>query len=554
MVGGMSVLPVQAGLSLVVPSETDSPAPALALRDYQEAALSAIREAASRGVRRQLLTMPTGCGKTVVFSALIRQRRPRRSLVIAHRDELIQQAHEKLRMAMPGVPIGVVKAERDEWSYPVVVASMQTLARPNRLARLSGFDTIVVDEAHHAQARTYVDALEYFGCATDSGPLLLGVTATPDGAGKRGLSSVFDEVVYQVNMLDMIAQGYLADLRALRIQIEADIDSVRTKRGEFDQAQMEQVLTAAKTPYWTAEAVAGHAADRRVLVFAQSVQLAYDTVDELRDRGIAAAGIDGEMPIDERRDVLTRFAEGRLQAVCNFGVLTEGFDLPAIDCVAIARPTQSRALYVQMVGRGMRTFPGKADCLILDVVGVTERYAGKLQTAATLAGLPSFGAGGADGGREGRTLTEAMREAGGLFEDPITGRMVALPVELFRSRQTVWVPGREGSWHLSTGKGFMALRPAGGQWSVLELDRDGWPVRELAAGLDLGYAQGVAEDAVRELGGWGLVDREAGWRKALASEKQLTTLRRMRIALPEDRTLTRGEASDLITAAMARRI
>ena len=217
-------------------------------RPYQCEAVAAIVAAAHRGVRRPLLALPTGTGKTIVFALLVQQRGGR-TLVLAHRDELIQQAVDKLRLVDPTMEIGVVKAERDEHEAPTVVASVQTLSRKPRLARLlPDFQTIVVDEAHHAPAATYQRILAHCHTWDPDGPLVVGVTATPERGDRRSLGQVFQRIVYQKDLLEMMQAGYLADLRAMQVLLQADFDALHIRRGDFVEAELETMLLAANAP------------------------------------------------------------------------------------------------------------------------------------------------------------------------------------------------------------------------------------------------------------------------------------------------------------------
>ena len=259
------------------------------------------------------------------------------------------------------------------------------------------------------------------------------------------------------------------------------------------------------------------------------------------ERGVVAEAIDGTTPIDQRRDVLQRFASGEVRAVCNCAVLTEGYDGPFIDCIVIARPTRSRPLYVQMVGRGTRPYPEKLDCLVLDVVGATTRH--DLVTMSGLAGVDPAAIGE-------QTVTEALDKVRGQPAPAGTwaAELAAKDVDLFNRREMNWI--KAGTSHiLSTWDGHIALEPVGGAWAVVRHQRDVAPVN-VAKGLTLEWAQGTAEDLVRKLGAGALVDRKAAWRSRPASDKQLDTLRRMRIRATPG--ITCGEASDLISAGIVR--
>ena len=373
------------------PPTSLSPALRLTPRPYQYEAVAALLAATARGVQRPLLVLPTGTGKTIVFALLV-QRRGGRSLILAHRDELIQQAVDKLRLVDPTLPLGVVQATRDEHTAPTVVASVQTLSRRTRLARLvPDFQTIVIDEAHHAPAPTYRRILDYCRAWHPDGPLVVGVTATPERGDRHSLRQVFDRIVYQKTLLEMMQAGYLVDLRALQVLLQADFDALRTQHGDFVEAELETLLLAANAPAQVLAAFQAHAADRKALLFTPTVALAYAMADTFRTAGIAAEALDGTTPLATRRAILQRLHTGATRVVANCAVLTEGFDEPSVDCIIVARPTQSALLYQQMLGRGTRTYPGKTDCLVLDVVGVSTRHT--LHTAATLFGCDAGAAG-----------------------------------------------------------------------------------------------------------------------------------------------------------------
>src|SRR5256712_3353794 len=198
-------------------------------RPYQYEAVAALLAATARGIHRPLLVLPTGTGKTIVFALLV-QRRRGRSLILAHRDELIQQAVAKLRLVDPTLAFGVVQAARDEHTAPIVVASVQTLSRRTRLARLvPDFRTIGSDEAHHAFTPTYRRILEYCQAWRTDGPLVVGVTATPERRDHHSLRQVFDHIVYQKTLLEMMQAGHLLDLRAIPVLLPAALDAPRTQ-------------------------------------------------------------------------------------------------------------------------------------------------------------------------------------------------------------------------------------------------------------------------------------------------------------------------------------
>src|SRR5215468_10736709 len=311
-------------------------------RPYQYEAVAALLAATARGVQRPLLVLPTGTGKTIVFALLV-QRRGGRSLILAHRDELIQQAVDKLRLVDPTLPLGVVQAARDEHTAPTVVASVQTLSRRTRLTRLvPDFQTIVIDEAHHAPAPTYRRILEYCRAWRADGPLVVGVTATPERGDHHSLRPVFDGIVYQKTLLEMMQAGYLVDLRALQVLLQADFDVLRTQQGDFVETELETLLLAANAPAQVLAAFQAHAADRKALLFTPTVALAYAMAETFQTAGIPAEALDGSTPLATPQAILQRLHTGQTRVVANCAVLTEGFDEPSVDCIIVARPPKVR--------------------------------------------------------------------------------------------------------------------------------------------------------------------------------------------------------------------
>lgn len=533
--------------------EVVAPRRTLALRDYQVEALAAIKSAALRGVNRQLVCLPTGTGKTVVFSHLARQRAGR-VLILAHRDELIQQAVAKLREVAPGMTVGIALERRPKGSPPprVLVGSVQALSLTKRLAQgVPTFRTVIVDEAHHAPAPSYHRLLSALGAFDAGGPLVVGFTATPTREDARPLSGVWEEIVYKRELVDMISRGYLTDLRALQIRLATDFAALPTVRGDIDQEAVGVLLRDMHVPDLIATTYVEHARRRPGLVFAPTVAIAADMAAAFQLAGIPAAAVSGKTPAKERRRLLADFNEGRLQVVVNCGVLTEGFDSPRVSCVVIARPTRSKGLYVQMIGRGTRLHPSKADCLVLDIAGATRSH--DLVTSASLFSAEADFA-------EGHTLREHEARAArdrlpkGITQgdtevkggDQVTDAF-AEPVHIFHGGQLQWMGLSEDLYVLPIPKGYVALKREGDRWGAFySVDNKR---KALGVDLDLTWAQGVAEDYVRSVGATWL-DPAAKWRNASPSAAQMGLLRRLGVPIPDG--CTRGQASDLITAQQAR--
>ncbi len=528
----------------------------LQLRPYQTEAIEAVRERFRHGIRRPLISLPTGTGKTCIFASMASRAMARGNgvLVLAHRDELLAQAADKMHQvdpALDAMTVGLVKAASDEWDRPVVVASVQTLGRAARIARVNRrFGLIIVDEAHHAAADSYQRVLTELGAFEDDGPLVLGVTATPQRADSLSLETTFQEVVYHRDILSMIRAGYLCELKGRQITLEAlSLTGVKTRGGDYVAEQVASALEAAEAPYHGVRAWQRYAAGRKTIVFTPTIALAHEFADKFRAAGVAARGLSGETPTDERRQMLRDFAAGEVQVICNAQVLTEGFDEPSVDCIMIARPTKSQPLYVQMVGRGTRIYPGKEDCLVMDLVGATDRL--DLTTLPRLFGL----------GDDERTLGDVAEIgiaelAGRRAEAEIReGKITAREVELFKAQKLAWAKVGQGEWVISTPAASILVRQTPNDLYRVERRPRTGPLTILGHDLDLGYAQGVAEDAARSEQFEGnpdrLLARDAPWRARQPSPKQVAAAKRLRIRVSPE--LSAGELSDLMAAAIARR-
>lgn len=351
------------------------------LRPYQEQAVaSAIKEL--DGVRSTLIVMPTGSGKTVVMTELAKRRKDDRVLVLAHRDEILQQARERFRRDT-GDMVGLDKADSFAGDERIVVGSIQTVSALDRLNRFDPkrFDLVMVDEAHHSPATTYRRVLDYFGEAK-----VIGVTATPDRADEKAMGQIFDSVAYLYEIEDAIRDGWLCDVRCSRIEIAGlDLSSVKTTAGDLNQGDLDAVMAIEEVLLGVADATMREAGGRRTVLFTTSVANA-DRLAEImnRHRQGCAMAVNGKTELDQRRAILQGHQANEFQFLVNVGIATEGYDDPAISCVAIARPTKSRALYTQMSGRGLRILEGKQDCLILDFCGNSGRH--KLASALDVLG------------------------------------------------------------------------------------------------------------------------------------------------------------------------
>lgn len=340
------------------------------LRPYQQEAKDAIFEQWDNGVKKTLLVLPTGCGKTVVFAKVTEDcvRQGNRVLILAHRGELLDQAADKL-MKTTGLGCALEKAENTclgSW-FRVVVGSVQTLMRQKRLDQFPEdfFDTIIIDEAHHCISDSYQKVLKHFPDAQ-----ILGVTATPDRGDMQNLGQFFESLAYEYTLPKAIKEGYLTPIKALTIPLKIDMSSVSVQAGDFKASDIGTALD----PYLEgiAEEMKKYCSDKKTVVFLPLVKTSQKFRDLLNEHGFQAAEVNGNS--QDRAEILADFEAGKYNVLCNSMLLTEGWDCPSVDCIVVLRPTKVRSLYCQMVGRGTRLFPGKDHLLLLDFLWHTERH------------------------------------------------------------------------------------------------------------------------------------------------------------------------------------
>lgn len=339
------------------------------LRPYQKESHDRVFEEWKK-VDNTLLVLPTGTGKTVVFSKIIETavKEGKRALIIAHRDELLEQARNKLE-ALSGLKCSIEKAEETclDSFLRVTTGSIQTLSRDSRLNRFDRdyWDLIVIDEAHHALSESYKKVIDYFDSAK-----LLGVTATPDRGDLKNLGEVFESLAYEYSLPRAIKDGYLSPIKALTIPLEIDLSSVKQQTGDFAAGD----LGTALDPYLDAIAdeMVKNASDRKIVVFLPLIETSKKFTRILNSKGFKAVEVNGQSK--DREEKLRDFDNGKYNVLCNSMLLTEGWDCPSVDCVVVLRPTKVRALYSQMVGRGTRLYPGKEELLILDFLWHSEKH------------------------------------------------------------------------------------------------------------------------------------------------------------------------------------
>lgn len=520
-------------------------------RPYQTEAINNICKAWEDGTTRQLVSLPTGGGKTIIF-ALLAERLNIPTLVLAHREELLAQAKAKIRMVNQAADVGILQAQTLDGLYSkICVASVQTAVRPQRMdaLRRRNFKLLIIDEAHHVTStNTYgniVDALGFMGEERDK--LLVGVTATAFRGDGVALGGVFEKVTFERTIMAMIRGGYLADARGIAVHTSSDLSGVHTKMGDFNTAELSLAVNVEERNRLVAKSYLESAAGRKAIVFCCDIKHSQDMAAAFRAEGVSAEAVWGAM--DGRAGVLGDYARGDIRVVCNCNVLTEGFDDPGTSAVLLARPTKSRGLYMQMVGRGLRLAPGKADCLVLDFADMAGKH--NLCSLANLAGAnPRFKI------KNMQTISEAVEEieASEVWKKEHIGSVTNEEIELFERSRFVWTPTQDGHFKLPIGPSetLWIRKKQGGYvpFSFASGAEKAKPLADLI--LPLGYAQGVAEDYARQNAkNTKLIDRDAKWRKEPATEKQTLQLKKWKIPHPE--YITKGEAAELLGIEIDRR-
>jgi superfamily II DNA or RNA helicase len=569
----------------------------LRLRPYQTEALDAI-DTSLETYSRVAVVVPTGMGKTVIFAHLIERshRAGKRALVLVHREELAEQAKAKVHSVAPHLSVGIVKAERNEIDCDVIVASVQTLARPNRRAPLmdQNIGIVIVDECHHAVARTWVEVLTDFGCfgytipriglpsldsplgTTNWATPCVGFTATLNRTDGKGLADVWETVAYERDILYGIDNGYLTDVRGQQVTVDGlDLATVAKSRGDYQEGQLGEAMESAGAGEVIAQAYLEHAsvpekwADaegygeltvRQGVLFAPTVATAYSWRDSLIAYGITAETIEGNTPSEERALIYKRYEAGEIRVLTNAMVLTEGWDAPWAEVAVIARPTQSASLYTQMVGRVLRPWLNKTEALVLDVVGVTGRH--KLQSLTNLVHTEVL-----DGESYAEARIRVEREIANRTNQTlrVPGVIGAQQVELFAQSHSTWLQTKAGTWFIPVKGGVFFLWPAldgdaPGTWRLgykkqhtktYAVEREnGW----IFDGMTLEYAMAFGEQlAAEDDPTVSLKDRS--WRRTKPSQAQIDYAIKLKAVDPEAAyELRKGSLSDLISVAVASRM
>ena len=431
----------------------------LPLRPYQGDALDAVEDALKSIGNRVAVVLPTGGGKTVCFAHLAKRHLDRepghRVLVLVHTDELVRQAADKISQIAPHLSVGIVKASRNEVGADVIVASVQSLRSEARRRKIRHVGLVIVDECHHATANTYRTILEHYGCMDGRTPAV-GFTATLMRGDGGPLGEIWQGVAFQRDIGYMVRKRYLINPRGQAIVVpDLDLSGVRKTKSDFREGDLGSAMVNSFAPDLIASAYAEHAKTRKGILFAPTVASAQIMADALTEAGIPAAVIHGGLGQDERRELIAKHKAGAVQVLCNCAVLTEGYDDPEVSCVVVARPTRSKGLYIQMVGRGLRVDPLRPyedqDCLVLDVVGAYAQH--DLRSIADLSDKPLD----ERKARSGRTLIDLEDEfdrGEGVEDDDSDAQWYRGPVES-KAFNPLSTPGN-ARWNATEGGTYFA--------------------------------------------------------------------------------------------------
>jgi ATP-dependent helicase IRC3 len=533
----------------------------ITLRPYQTEALDAVLSNYTNGITRQLVVLPTGAGKTVIFSQMpIIKPDCLPMLVLAHRGELLEQAKSKIEASNPTLTVDIEQAERKAGHVDVVVASVATLGR-NNTPRIMAypqdyFKSIIIDEAHHAAAPTYRRIIDYF-----NPPFLLGVTATPQRSDSTRLIDVFQEIVYYKSIQDLIEDGWLSPLIGYRVKSNVDITNVDIRNGEYVQDQLEEAID---TPERNAHIVATYlnlANNEKTIIFASGVKHAENLALSFTKASIDAKVIVGTTPREEREKILDDFSSGVLKVIVNVGVLTEGFDEPSLQAIILAKPTRSTLLYTQIVGRGTRLYEGKEHCKIIDIADTT--LGKKPIGLPTLLGLPP------EFDLQGQSFTDVAKKFEEL-ENFCPGEAVRVlnpqDIELAYTRinlfmppppnptvleysKLVWAEVGENDYYLgvANGESLRIHADALSRWNVTLKNSHTKEVKLLGMTETMREAFARSDKWVQNnrSSSISLLDSSAAWRADGPTDAQKKTLKRIGVPVTSD--MTKGMASQIIS-------
>lgn len=521
------------------------------LRDYQSESIKRILASYEKDpTGQELIVLPTAAGKTIVFAEIIR-RLGNRALVLAHRDELLEQAADKYCMMHNEADVGKIGGGVFEWDHDVLVGSIDTLRRANHTFRLveeheqRPFKLVVIDEAHHIAANGYQHVLTHL-----PGVFRLLVTATPDRLDGKPI--IDKKPIYIRTIPDMIERRWLCDIRAIAIRTETSLDNIKTTGGDYNLGDLGRAVDTHPRNARIVSAYQEHAAGRKFIAFCATIAHAEHLAEAFQAAHIPVHVVTGETSLEERKRMYQDVRTGKVFGMINVLVLTEGFDMPQISCIIMARPTQSRALFVQCLGRGTRLSPGKADCILLDLTDNCLKHRLQPQSLQRTLNLPLL--------RNGTTVLEMLEAEA--HRTGATGREVVRKLEDQRHKDVsvdllaklVWRELPNGVFTMEIGAqrhriGIIPAKDRPGLYIVGARLAPKFEFQAWSEPLPLDWAQQRAEKRALLIladknQNAAIVDRNAPWRNQPATQKQLDLLQRFHQPVWEE--MTKGQASDVL--------
>lgn len=518
------------------------------LRDYQRRMVSRMKKALKEH-GNSLAIGPTGMGKTICLSALAGGMQPAKTLILAHREELVTQNIQKFQKVNPGLSVSLFTAAQKSWRGKVTFGMVQTLSRPRNLETIPSLDLMVIDECHHVAAVSYqkiIDAVK----EKNKNCMIAGFTATPSRGDRKGLRSVFSNVSDQITLKELIDRGFLVRPRAFVVDvgngIQEKLSHVRKLANDFDMSQIETIMNQTVVNDEVVRQWKEKCEDRRTIVFCSTVAHAEDVRDAFLAGNIPAEIITGEMSSIERAGVYRRLKSGETRIVCNCAVLTEGFDEPAVSAVVLLRPCSYKSTLIQMVGRGLRIappdqYPGmvKKDCIILDF-GTSLLTHGNIEADTNIDGSKKEGE---EPGAAPQKMCENCEAfvPSGCRECPICGyefpRNDGELVEEVRLTEVDLMDQSPFRWVDLFGSGKIMIASGFEAWAgVFSKDNEDWfalgkpktskIMQKLMVG-DRIQAISAADDFLRENESDNAAHKSKSWLKLPPTEKQIAALARV---------------------------
>ena len=477
----------------------------LKLREYQSEALEEVHKKFLAGLNSQLIVLPTGSGKTILMAA-IGKHFNKRMLLLAHREELIQQAFDKFKLYWPEADIGICKAEKENTKNQIIIGSVQSCSRQKKLELLkeSGFDILMIDEAHHATADSYQKIINELGFRQDKAKLLIGVTATPNRTDKQWLGETFEKITYSRSISTMIKAGYLSPAIGRKILTNFSLKSVRTQNGDFSIVDLSEAVNTPERNTFIAEKYKTYAAGRKGVAFCVDVKHCQELASAFELVGIRAKAIWGDMPVDDRRKILKELTTGEIQISMSCGVLTEGFDEPSINCIVMARPTKSQSLYIQCIGRGLRLWPGKQDCLVLDFTDGGHNLDSIISLSQVVPDTLEFS------------------ETNGVFQKEDVEKSSKIEIleecdkefDILGHTRFIWIPIGDNEWSLIDDERREIVVSPLNNGFIADIFQNGSKTSIVSDPLPLEYCSGVCEDYARRHLKIAFADMSAPWMNA----------------------------------------